>query len=92
MALSDEQQIELFQDVKAIRSLVEPVFHALMDGRPEYYEGKYNALQILLSVGTQTFDLALDVQKRVRGPKANVDMLQDLLGQVAALRAEIAAR
>jgi hypothetical protein len=54
-ALSAENQTKMFQDVVAIRSLTEPVFHALMDGRPEYYEGKYNALQILLSVCIQTF-------------------------------------
>lgn len=75
-ALSSSNQTAMFQNVATLRA-------ALLNGRPEYYEGKYSPIDVLLSHTTET-------KNRVRGPKSNVDMLQDILGKLEALNTRVA--
>jgi len=70
--LKDDERAALMQ----IASSVEKIRKALLDGRPEYYNGQYTPIDVLLSH-------TADTHTRVRGPKANVDMLQDILGKVS---------
>lgn len=59
--------------------------HNLLDGRPEHYNGQYTPIDVLLSYVWSMVPPVQDTQKRVRGSKPDIDMLQDTLLSIKSL-------
>ena len=86
--LQDDERTALFD----IQNKLTEIRNALMNGRSEYYGGKYSAFDVLLSHATQAKDginqvkpLAQETKDRVRGSDPNKDMLQAILAKVNSL-------